>query len=283
MTRPLPDTPRPTRPERPWHQRRPWADRFTRAWRDALPRWQTSRVTWALIAALAGSSQAADADGAVGQSGPAGKAIQDTAANPTSAPPRIEIDAPSDLRALLTSHLDLARLARLRDDESLDDTEWRRLSAAAPAQARELLQTEGYFESQISVVREPGPPVRVRLTVVPGPRVLVTALKVRAGGALGEQIGAVQDGALRLDRTLQAAGPLQVGQPFRNPLWSETKLQWLTLLRSAGYAAARLDSSAAEVDVANAAARLEGVVDSGPLFRAGALQIEGLSRSPMKR
>ena len=47
--------------------------------------------------------------------------------------------------------------------------------------------------------------------------------------------------------------------------------------RAAGHAAASLRSSAATVDVAAGTARLEGVLDSGPLFRAGPLQIEGLS------
>ena len=41
--------------------------------------------------------------------------------------------------------------AQLRDDEALDDTEWRRLTAAAPAQARELLQVLAGLIVRLSV------------------------------------------------------------------------------------------------------------------------------------
>lgn len=211
-------------------------------------------------------------------SAPTGSAPTASAAEGTQSQSlRVEIDAPTELKALLTRHLDLARLAQLRDDEALDDTEWRRLTAAAPAQARELLQTEGYFEPQITVQRDPGPRVLVRLSVVPGPRVQVTRIDVRSSGPLADRAAAGDVDATALDRALEATGPLQPGRAFRNALWGETKLQWLATLRSAGYAAARLASSAAQVDVASAGVQLNGVVDSGPLFRAGPLQIEGLS------
>ena len=51
----------------------------------------------------------------------------------------------------------------------------------------------------------------------------------------------------------------------------------LTLLRSAGYATAAWIGTAAEVDLSRNEVRLFLVVDSGPLFRYGALQIEGLA------
>jgi translocation and assembly module TamA len=57
---------------------------------------------------------------------------------------RIDIDAPAELKALLEKHLDLVRLGADRARRS-HDTEWSRLIDAAPAQVRDLLQTEGYF------------------------------------------------------------------------------------------------------------------------------------------
>lgn len=57
---------------------------------------------------------------------------------------RVEIEAPGDLKALLERHLDLVRLGRLPREE-VEGSEWSRLIDAAPAQVRELLQTEGYF------------------------------------------------------------------------------------------------------------------------------------------
>ena len=51
------------------------------------------------------------------------------------------------LRTLLLRNLDLARARRdSRGAEAPDETEWLRLIAAAPAQVRELLETEGYFD-----------------------------------------------------------------------------------------------------------------------------------------
>lgn len=189
----------------------------------------------------------------------------------------VQIDAPEPIRALLSRYLDLARLSRLRDDESLDETEWRRLMAAAPAQARELLQTEGYFEAVVTVRREPGATPRVRLSVEPGPRIRVASVDVQAEGALAERAAAGDAAALATRKRLNEVGPLHPGRPFRNPDWSETKLQWLTTLRADGHATATLSASRAEVDVAAGQAALSGRLDSGPLFRAGPLKIVGLN------
>ena len=58
---------------------------------------------------------------------------------------RVEVDAPGALKDLLDRHLDLSRLARLTRGDAVTDTELSRLIDAAPAQVRDLLQTEGYF------------------------------------------------------------------------------------------------------------------------------------------
>jgi translocation and assembly module TamA len=192
--------------------------------------------------------------------------------------PRVDIEAPAPIRALLTRYLDLVRLTQLRSDESLDDSEWTRVVAAAPAQARDLLKTEGFFEPQVTAQRLAGAPVRVRLVVEPGPRVPVDSVVVRVVGPLADRAAAQDAGARALAESLQHAGPLRPGDVFRNADWSETKLQWLATLRGSGHAAPRLQDSQAEVDVAAAIARLQGTVDSGPLFLAGPLDIEGLSR-----
>ncbi|MBI3368882.1 MAG: BamA/TamA family outer membrane protein [Burkholderiales bacterium] len=189
---------------------------------------------------------------------------------------RLEVLAPPPLRALLEQHLDLSRLANLRDDEALDDTEWARLVAAAPAQARELLQTEGYFDPTVTVRREAGTPSRVIVRVEPGPRTLVASLKVTLAGELASRVDAGDADAKALRAQLDAAGPAVVGAAFRNTDWRDTKIQWLTRLRAAGYAAASLETSLADVDPARQRAELSAALASGPLFRAGPLMIEGL-------
>ena len=216
-------------------------------------------------ASLTGAPDQASADSPLAAGAPAGAAFGD------------EIEAPAPLKALLLQHLDLSRLARLRDDEAPAEIEMRRLLAAAPAQARELLQTEGYFEPEISVQPQPGTPLRVGLRVRPGPRIRVAQIDRRTEGELARRLAGGDATARATDQRLRQAGPLQVGDTFRNPAWSDTKLQWLATLRAAGYAAAELRSSLADIDVAAGSASLEAVLDSGALFLAGPLRVEGLN------
>jgi translocation and assembly module TamA len=67
-----------------------------------------------------------------------------------------------------------------------------------------------------------------------------------------------------------------VGADFRNPSWGEAKSTALARLRAAGYATATWIGTSADVDVERNEVRLFLVADSGPLFRLGPLQIEGL-------
>ena len=195
----------------------------------------------------------------------------------TAAPAlRVEISAPGPLKALLAAHLDLARIALLRDDEALDAIEVARLMAAAPAQARALLATEGYFEAAVSVRRDAEGVLH--LSVQAGPQARVAAPTLRIEGALAAPLAQREAAALALHTKLLATSALPSGSAFRNAAWGETKQQWLAALRAAGYSAARLIHSAADVDVASATVQLSGVLDSGPLFLAGLLQIEGLAQ-----
>ena len=204
------------------------------------------------------------------------KKAEQNAADKGPPPLQLQVDAPGPLKALLEQNLDVARLSAMHVDETLDDTEWARLVAATPAQARELLQTEGYFEATVQVQREPGIPPRVMVRVQPGPRIEVDSMTLAFDGPLAERIAAKDKDALKLEDQLQDAGPLHRGRAFRNPEWSETKVQLLSRLRAAGYAAATIADSSADVDVASRSARLAVSLDSGPLFLAGPLHIEGL-------
>lgn len=201
-------------------------------------------------------------------------------AGPVGPPPPpalvLQVQAPAPLAALLSQHLDLARAAALPADERLDETELARLVAATPAQARELLQTEGYFDPVVTVRRETGTPPQVQVSVRPGERTRVRALQVELEGALAQRLAAADADARMLQAQLPQLGPLREGLPFRNPDWAETKARLLTQLRSAGHATAAIAHSRADIDTAALAARLAVTLDSGPLFRAGPLRIEGL-------
>jgi translocation and assembly module TamA len=202
----------------------------------------------------------------------------------TQPPVTLQIQAPSALRALLEKHLDLARLQQLQSEEAISAVELRRLISAAPAQARELLQTEGYFDAQVQVQREgsvtqaitKANPITVQIKVEPGPATKVTSLQVVVQGALAEQAKAGQPAALALEKALPEATDLKLGSVFRNPDWSSAKQQWLTRLRAAGYAGASIVHAQADVDPDTQSASLQVTLASGPAFLAGPVVISGL-------
>ena len=195
-------------------------------------------------------------------------------AAPAGPPPlRVTVQAPDALRQLLEKHLDVVRLAELARGETLEAAEIDRLVAAAPAQARELLETEGYFNAEVRTQRDGD---RLTLAVTPGPRSRVNRLTLELQGPLADAAASGDAQGSRLLRTWQSNWDLPEGSVFRNPDWSDAKTNALTRLRNEGYAAASYAGTAATVDTQEQAVRLFVVADSGPLFLSGPLRIEGL-------
>jgi translocation and assembly module TamA len=192
----------------------------------------------------------------------------------------VEIEAPAALRELLGRHLDLVRLATVARGERLGDAELQRLIDAAPAQVRELLQTEGYFEPVVQVRRLPVsvPEAAPRLSVVvqPGPRTVVTQVDMALEGAMADAQQAGLTTAPQTLQTLRRQWGLPAGAPFRNPAWSEAKASSLARLRADGYLAAAWARTAAQIDPERHQARLDLTMDPGPLFLSGELRVEGL-------
>jgi translocation and assembly module TamA len=193
---------------------------------------------------------------------------------------QFEVVAPEPLDKLLETYLDLARFRKAPRSDAVTVVELDRLAAAAPAQARALLETEGYFNSTVTSERSTdtnGTP-RVRLVVAPGPRTLVRDVALEANGALadaarrGDAVAAGQLIALR------NFWPLRPGQPFRQATWNDAKNSTLAQLRAEGYPAATWQRTAAQVDAQANSAALDVVVDSGPLFRLGEIKVEGIER-----
>jgi translocation and assembly module TamA len=208
------------------------------------------------------------------------QAMDTTAAPAGPAALEIEIDAPPALRTLLERHLDLARLATVARGERLGDSELSRLIDAAPAQARELLQTEGYFEPEMQIQRRtpetPDGPPRLRLQLQPGLRTVVTQVDLQLDGTWGEAAQAGREDAVQALQSLRQHWPMKVGAPFRNPAWAEAKTASLARLRATGHLAATWGSTAADIDPDQRQARLSLAADPGPLFLSGELRVEGL-------
>ncbi len=207
-------------------------------------------------------------------------AAASAAASTAASGVQVEVQAPAELKALLERHLDLIRLGAMPRDD-VDETEWRRLIEAAPAQARELLQTQGHFSARVTAEREsgraPGAADRVRLIVEPGPQAVVTRLNLQLEGDLERAASSGDAYAQQVAKQLKDNWPLSTGRSFSNPVWSDAKAAALGRLRSAGYANAVWTGTAAEVDRERNEVRLFVSADSGPLFKLGFLDIDGLS------
>ena len=188
------------------------------------------------------------------------------------------VDAPAPFKALLEKNLDIERAARLSESDSLDDVEWARLIAAAPAQGRALAQTEGFFRAEVTVAADPADAHRILIKLVPNEPATVGRFALEFDGELARQAESGDAKALDLEATLRSQWSLQPGKVFRNGNWDDAKAQTLSALRNEGYAAAQWTATAAQVDPAANKTRLFLVVDTGPRFLAGDVVVEGMER-----
>lgn len=214
----------------------------------------------------------------------------DTAPPPTAAPMadraeyRLDVQAPDALRTLLVAYLDLARFQSAPTTEGITRTELERLILAAPAQARGLLETEGYFNAEVTVDKLPAVdtqlqmPVLLRLRVQPGPPATVEAFTLDAQGDLQAAVQAGDPVAVQELAALRRVWSLQPGDVFRQSAWNTAKNSTIARLRADGYAAADWNSTRAVVDAPSNRVRLETLADSGPLYRMGEVRVEGLQR-----
>jgi len=181
--------------------------------------------------------------------------------------PPVKLIAPAEVRKVLAQYFALP--------ETLlnNETERAIFMRRAQREISELLATEGYFSGKavLRTVTEEGV---LELEVIPGQRTMVTEVNIEFRGDLA------YPEANRIERVqqLRAAWSLRSGTPFRATAWDEAKADLLSKVARRDYAAARLTESSAQVDMANASASLHVVVDSGPRYLFGELQVSGLER-----
>ena len=107
-----------------------------------------------------------------------------------------------------------------------------RLAGAAPAQARQLLETEGYFKAEVTIARSEGGDGLPLLTlrVVPGPRVTVARVAIDAAEPLAPRTPTPEEPWTDRLAHLRSTWSLRPGQPFRQPAWSAAKVTSLAAL-----------------------------------------------------
>ncbi len=179
----------------------------------------------------------------------------------------VALDVSDELRPLLQKHLSV-----LQEDvvsTAPGAREQQALVQRSRKEIAELLATEGYFSPSVSRVGDGMP---IRLKIEPGARTRVESVSLRFEGA-------IIDAAYAARRArIEQAWPFKADLPFRQADWDGAKAWLLDEVSVRDFPAAKFVLTQAEVDPERAHARLELVVDSGPAYTMGELQLEGLEQ-----
>ena len=138
----------------------------------------------------------------------------------------------------------------------------------------EIAGSEGYFSPMIDIDPQGEDRERVVITVTPGARTTVGDVEITFRGDLALE-GAEREARRR---RLREAWTLKPGAPFRSADWDVAKTRLHEDLTQDDYAAGELAESEAVVDADAARANLKLVLDSGPMFTLGDVQIEGIDK-----
>ncbi len=184
---------------------------------------------------------------------------------------RVEINGAGDFLPLLNDNLQIVRLTR---DSSINAEELQRLLAITPQQIKDLLATEGYFSVEVTASLEANIQQAVaKLQVNTGEPTKISQVDIQFTGALTN----APDASARITR-LRKQWLLEPGERFRQAQWDVSKNALLQSLLARDYPAAHIADSSAQIDPAQHAAKLTILVDSGPAFTFGELDINGLQR-----
>jgi translocation and assembly module TamA len=205
------------------------------------------------------------------------------------------VEAPDDIRELLTKHLELQRYSRLSD---LNASELSRLLVLAEDNARDLIATLGYFSPIIDIQREaavsvpvtasptdgtPNTPAKVtappvvRMKVTPGPQTHIGKVEVNFAGDIASNPA---PDVAEQQQNIRGNWRLPVGNAFTQSDWSSAKSAALRELTARRYLTGKLANSAADIDPEAKQANLAITLDSGPEYRLGPMTTTGLTHFP---
>ncbi len=183
----------------------------------------------------------------------------------------VRIEGAGELREVLRKGLDIEHWKRF---PGLREQQLRALVRKVPRQARELLEAQGYFSSHVDArLQAAAGAQRVWVRVQPGPPTLVGSVQLRVLGPDGRPDA-------RLADALRRHWGLAPGSAFVSARWQAAKGDALLRLSTRRFAAARIADSRALVDPARRVATLSVRFETGPAYRFGPLQVEGLHRYP---
>ena len=169
----------------------------------------------------------------------------------------------------------LAKYFKFPAEPIADSTAEKTFLFRAQKEIRSLLATEGYFSPVISLSHQTqGEVTKPEIRVDPGvlPRIGEVSIVFR-----GEIIQEDAKYQKRIEQ-LRATWPLKTDSPFRSSEWEQAKATLLSDITQEDFAAANIVTSQATIDPEHARADLSILIDSGPVFYLGAIQITGLER-----
>ena len=182
---------------------------------------------------------------------------------------RVALSAPDTVNTLLREHLDLFTL---QQDEALSSLDLDNIVSGTAAEVRSLLETEGYFASEVKITRSGNV---VTLSVTPGEPVIVMDVDVNLQGAVRQE----EDFSKFLSEVMENWA-LPDGAVFRQDDWDTSKKAALRPFLRQRFPQARITLSKVEIDPGTHGAKVRLTLDSGPKVRFGDIRIEGMSRYP---
>ena len=189
--------------------------------------------------------------------------------NAAKKPAPVILSAPDDIQEFLKKYFKSP--AEPFADSAAEKTFLHR----AQKEIRDLLATEGYFSPSISLAHQTLDEVtKPEIKVDPGPLTRVGEVSITFRGDITQENAKYQK---RIEE-IRAAWPLKTDSPFRSSEWEQAKTTLLSSVTQEEFAAATLVTSQAKIDPHHARADLAVVIDSGPVFYFGAIQIDGLER-----
>ena len=169
----------------------------------------------------------------------------------------------------------LAKYFKLPEEPFADSTAEKTFLYRAQKEIRSLLATEGYFSPVISLSHQTqGEVTKPEIRVDPGVVTRIGEVSIVFRGEIIQEDAKYQK---RIEQ-LRAAWSLQAGSLFRSSEWEQAKATLLSDITQEDFAAAQIVTSQATIDPDHARADLSIIIDSGPVFYLGAIQITGLER-----
>ncbi|MGJ7508216.1 autotransporter assembly complex protein TamA [Variovorax sp. GT1P44] len=186
----------------------------------------------------------------------------------------VDVRAPDAVHDYLVNNLEIQRYRQVDD---LGAIELSRLMVAAEGNARELLNTLGYFTPSLTLELLETPdgkaPREVRITVEPGELTRVSNVKIDFSGPIADdQASESRRDAIRVD------WPMRAGQPFNQQAWDNAKAAAVRSLTARRYPTGSILTSRAEIDADRSEAKLGVTLASGPAYRFGPLVVQGNQR-----